>query len=547
MRIADSQMMMGAGRRFVQQAAGGVMNSAFHAGLTRYAAGRRESAGDTEGEVLGARRTGGAVIQPALYGSTVANRPEEATGTDETKESPVTAETEEAGETTDAGANGNALLGIRESLLQEILRRMMSAGMFGGLSAPFGGFGSFTGFGGMGFGMPAMQFDRSGMTYTQLNYGEEERTSFFSQGFAKTEDGRVIDFDLRLEMSRAFLDYSQIRIPMLSNVLCDPLVINVDNACANLSDQTFRFDLDGDGEEDDISYLNKGSGFLALDRNEDGVINDGSELFGVKSGNGFEDLREFDSDGNGWIDENDEVYAKLKVWYKNGEGEEELVDLKTADVGAIFLGHEQTDFSLYGEQMKMNGMIRATGMFLRESGGAGTVQHLDMALQNGQVQALPGTEGVDPALQGKIYDVSLADGKGGALVIETAGTGTGQQEEAVQTKQGESGKEEEKRTESNKDTRAEEAARRKEQYDKRVAEAARRKALTEKYYARKQLRKEQLEKLFEERMEEREAMNEALYEEAIAERAEEQQLLNNALKHEEAMEEMVEEQMAAVA
>ncbi|MBR0093626.1 MAG: hypothetical protein IJP92_18215, partial [Lachnospiraceae bacterium] len=96
MRIADSQMMMGAGRRFVQQAAGGVMNSAFHAGLTRYAAGCKESAADA-GEVLGARRTGSAAIQPALYGSTVVNRPaDETTGTDETKEAPVTAETEEA-------------------------------------------------------------------------------------------------------------------------------------------------------------------------------------------------------------------------------------------------------------------------------------------------------------------------------------------------------------------------------------------------------------------------------------------------------------------
>ena len=533
MRIADSQMMMGAGRRFVQQAAGGVMNSAFTSSLAQYAMQKR-AAEETAGEVLGARRSN----VPATEEKEVVNRP-----TEEIKETENTAETDDIS----VGSGTDALLGIRESLLQEILRRMMSAGMFGGLSAPFGGFGSFTGFGGMGFGIPAMQFDRSGMTYTQLNYMEQEQTSFFSQGFAKTEDGRVIDFDLRLEMSRAFLDYSQIRIPMLSNVLCDPLVINVDNACANLSDQTFRFDLDGDGEEDDISYLNKGSGFLALDRNEDGVINDGSELFGVKSGNGFEDLREFDSDGNGWIDENDEVYAKLKVWYKNGEGEEELVDLKTADVGAIFLGHEQTDFSLYGEQMKMNGMIRATGMFLRESGGAGTVQHLDMALQNGQVQALPGTEGVDPALQGKIYDVSLADGKGSALVIETAGTGAGQQEEAVQTKQGESGKEEEKRTESKKDTREEEAARRKEQYDKRVAEAARRKTLTEKYYARKQLRKEQLEKLFEERAAQKAEMEEEIAAEAMQENVMEQQLLQNAIEHGEAMEALAEEQMAAVA
>ncbi|MBR0091433.1 MAG: hypothetical protein IJP92_07020, partial [Lachnospiraceae bacterium] len=525
-------------------------------GLTRYAAGCRESAGDEEGEVLGARRTGGAAIYPALYGSTVANRPAEGTketaaerpdaaveGGDATSGADETAATNGGS----AGTGTDALLGIRESLLQEILRRMLSAGMFGGMFGGFGGFGSGTGFGGMGVGLPGMQFDREGMTFTQLNYMEQEQTSFFSQGFAKTEDGRTIDFDVCLEMSRAFLDYTQIRIPVMNNVLLDPLVINVGEACANLSDQTFRFDLNMDGEEDDISYLGKGSGFLALDRNEDGKINDGSELFGVKSGNGFEDLREFDLDGNGWIDENDEVFEKLRVWHKNEDGTDELIDLKTADVGAIFLGHEQTDFSLYGEQMKRNGMIRATGMFLRESGGAGTVQHLDMALQNGGTQALPGAEGYDPARQGKIYDVSLADGKGSALVIETAGTAAGQQDEAVQTNHREDGREEEKRTETKKDTKAEEAARRKEQYDKRVAEAERRKALTEKYYARKQLRKEQLEKLFEERAAQKAEMNDAIAEEAMKENVMEQQMLQNAIEHGEAMEELAEEQMAAVA
>ena len=97
------------------------------------------------------------------------------------------------------------------------------------------------------------------------------------------------------------------------------------------------------------------------------------------------DLREYDSDGNGWIDENDDVFSKLKVWCKDENGKDILMDLKEADIGAIFLGEQQTEFSLGGADGYRDGVIRSTGVFLRESNGAaGTVQHVDLSLkQNG--------------------------------------------------------------------------------------------------------------------------------------------------------------------
>ena len=92
-----------------------------------------------------------------------------------------------------------------------------------------------------------------------------------------------------------------------------------------LSDQTFYFDLDADGEEEEISML-KGSGYLALDKNEDGIINDGSELFGTGNGDGFADLARYDEDGNGWIDENDSIWSKLKIWCKDENGNDVMDD-----------------------------------------------------------------------------------------------------------------------------------------------------------------------------------------------------------------------------
>ena len=60
-----------------------------------------------------------------------------------------------------------------------------------------------------------------------------------------------------------------------------------------------------DGRKDNISFVQPGSGFLAVDKNNDGKINNGKELFGPNTGNGFDELAKYDSDGNQWIDESD--------------------------------------------------------------------------------------------------------------------------------------------------------------------------------------------------------------------------------------------------
>ena len=163
--------------------------------------------------------------------------------------------------------------------------------------------------------------------------------------------------------------------------MTDPLVINIDSNITSVSDKKFKFDIDSDGKEDEISSLGKGSGFLALDKNNDGKINDGTELFGTKSGDGFKDLAEYDEDKNGWIDENDSIFSKLKVWTKDEEGNDRLLNLKEADVGAIYLNNIDTQFSFKPDGVDDNGVLRKTGTYLMEStGAAGSVAHVDLAL-----------------------------------------------------------------------------------------------------------------------------------------------------------------------
>lgn len=221
-----------------------------------------------------------------------------------------------------------------------------------------------------------------GMEYEyQSRRVESEQTSFRAEGVVKTADGKEISFNVDLSMSREFVEEQNISIQAGDTRVKDPLVINFDGAAAELSNTTFSFDIDSDGTEDQVATLLPGSGFLALDKNGDGTVNDGTELFGPASGNGFEELAAYDSDQNQWIDENDSVYQQLKVWTLDGNGGGSggtLQTLAQAGVGAIYLGNVATPFSIKDDSNELLGQVRSTGITLNEDGSVGTIQQVDL-------------------------------------------------------------------------------------------------------------------------------------------------------------------------
>lgn len=213
----------------------------------------------------------------------------------------------------------------------------------------------------------------------EISFYEKEETSFSATGSVKTADGREIDFQVDVAMSREFSARYEEEFGFANIQTCDPLVLNFEGDVTEISDQSFYFDLDLDGEKDVIQKLTNKSGYLALDKNGNGIIDDGSELFGTKSGDGFKDLASYDEDGNGWIDENDSIWSKLQVWCKSPT-EDKLYTLADKGVGAIHLGNASTQFTVQN-QGNASGIIRKTGVFLYESGQAGTIQHVDMVKQ----------------------------------------------------------------------------------------------------------------------------------------------------------------------
>lgn len=219
-----------------------------------------------------------------------------------------------------------------------------------------------------------------GMEYDfHESHYEHGTMSFTAEGIIRTKDGKEINFKTDLNMDREFLSQKNISLREGDAVKIDPLIINFDGTGAQLTTAKFSFDLNADGKKENISFAGPGSGFLSLDINYDGVINDGKELFGPQSGNGFAELARYDSDNNGWIDEKDFIFNRLHIWTKDNSNRDTLSSLKDRNIGAIYLGNIAGRFEIKHQENRSQGEIKSSGIFLKENGSAGTIQQIDLA------------------------------------------------------------------------------------------------------------------------------------------------------------------------
>ncbi|MGH8488357.1 MAG: calcium-binding protein [Gammaproteobacteria bacterium] len=116
------------------------------------------------------------------------------------------------------------------------------------------------------------------------------------------------------------------------------------------------FDHDSNGFAERSAWVSRDDGLLVLDRDGNGTIDSGAELFGnetvladgSKASNGFEALRELDSNQDGKVDANDAAFANLKVW-KDADGDGytaqgELVTLAEVGIESISVGYTNSTF-----------------------------------------------------------------------------------------------------------------------------------------------------------------------------------------------------------
>ena len=159
---------------------------------------------------------------------------------------------------------------------------------------------------------------------------------------------------------------------------CSPIIIDVSGNGFHLTsaDKGVEFDISGDGIPLQIAWTARDSGnaFLVLDRDKNGIIANGKELFGNFTSqppsphpNGFIALAEFDKPENGGnldgkIDEKDAVFANLRLWVDlNHDGVSEPGELfKLPDLGvySISLDYRESRWTdEYGNQFRYRAKI----------------------------------------------------------------------------------------------------------------------------------------------------------------------------------------------
>ncbi len=209
------------------------------------------------------------------------------------------------------------------------------------------------------------------------NFYEERQTSE-SLEVSMVGKVRTATQEINIAVGVAFSSSFVARYEVERSQFYDPLVINFDGLLPQLQDQLFSFDLDCDGVSESVARLQEGSGFLAIDKNDNGVIDDGSELFGAKNGNGFVDLSRYDHDNNGWIDANDTVFSDLRIW-SNSESKSRLIPLEELGIGALYLGYTKNAFDMRNHDGDVLGRIRSNGLYLNEDGTSGLMTQIDLA------------------------------------------------------------------------------------------------------------------------------------------------------------------------
>jgi len=227
---------------------------------------------------------------------------------------------------------------------------------------------------------PPVQLQGVGVEYDYREVFEEvEQVQFRSTGSVTTSSGKQYHFDLQFNMSRRFYQENNVSVRLGDAVRVDPLVVAYGGSAPELTDTRHAFDIDADGKTEQVSMPGVGSGFLAIDKNGNGRIDDGSELFGPESGNGFQELRAYDADSNDWIDEADIVFDELRIMTVDEEGKQSLFKLGEMGIGAIFLDEVATQFGIK-DGAGDKGLMRTSSIFLKEDGRAGTIHHIDLSL-----------------------------------------------------------------------------------------------------------------------------------------------------------------------
>lgn len=202
----------------------------------------------------------------------------------------------------------------------------------------------------------------------ELHYRYQQVDASFA-GTLTLADGSQTAFSFAFSLQESYLSLkASTPVP-----LTDPLVLSVSGQPFQWTGQHQAFDLNTDGKADKLPLLSASQYYLAFDRNNDNQINDGRELFGPQTANGFAELSALDDNGNGFVESNDSAWQQLRLWRPG----EVALTLQQVGVAALSTQSVATAFGLYDGDALL-ARIERSGIFLNEQGQAGLLQQVDL-------------------------------------------------------------------------------------------------------------------------------------------------------------------------
>lgn len=203
-------------------------------------------------------------------------------------------------------------------------------------------------------------------TEWELGY-QAVQASFSGELALSTGETISFAFDFSMEVSWARYRYTE-------QPLTDPLVVSLAGTPVQLdANNSSAFDLFSDGSTVPLPQLAAQQYYLAFDRNGDSKVNDGSELFGPRTGQGYAELAAYDDNGNGLIDPSDDIWQYLYLW----RPQQSLLSMQQAQLGAISIESVPTQLPLYQQQQQL-GQISRSGLAFTDQGKPALVQQIDL-------------------------------------------------------------------------------------------------------------------------------------------------------------------------
>ena len=229
-------------------------------------------------------------------------------------------------------------------------------------------------------------------SYPNDMFSKSQQWLEYSPGIHSMDAWNKVDMgNIILEMSTPYLpDWvkdladTTYRIEYYDPIALD---INGDGIISIVNENDYEgalFDHDGDGIRTASGWVKAEDGILVRDINGNGIIDDGSELFGdntilndgSRASTGFAALADLDSNADGMIDKQDEHFNTLKVWQdKNGDGissADELINLTQASISSISV----TDSEKVNQHM-VGGIIKSQNTFTKTDGSTSLVVDID--------------------------------------------------------------------------------------------------------------------------------------------------------------------------